>query len=83
MSDNVFMVLGDDMWYKTGGLDLQLGLEWLEFTNVIYTPSILCDSVYTQKWLESTAAISLKLNTCYMPPAIHRSSTSFIEFKLL
>lgn len=27
MSDNVFMVLGDDMWYKTGGLDLQLGLE--------------------------------------------------------
>lgn len=73
MSDNVFMVLGDDMWYKTGGLDLQLGLEWLEFTNVIYTPSILCDSVYTQKWLESTAAI----------PANHRSSTSFIECKFL
>lgn len=39
---------------------LQLGLEWLEFTHVV---SILYQSVYTQKYLERTAAMSLKLNT--------------------
>ena len=45
----IFMVLGDDARSKTGGMDLQSGQEWLEFTHVIHTPSVLYDSMFTSR----------------------------------